>query len=513
MLVSDLLFLCLSYHLAPLKCLIHFVRDRILLEGSKNASIVPILQPKQQKVMDELLANPNITEICMYGAGRSGKTFLCCDYLHERAIAYPGSSHLFIRATMNSLSAGVLSQTFPRLWGAIKKETGANVLQDKTNTGLPFVYHRATPINRFIYYNGSEIRFAGLDLESTNAASLDKILSQEYLTIVFEEATEIDFKTVDLAKSRLAQKVFHAWAKNEDGTPVEGIPKWICTLNPRSFEDWDYVYFQEHKHPTDDTDLKHPERTAWVHFSLDDNISNVSEHYLSTLESTSSSNQQRFLVGMHSDQYEGEIFKHLNWENAPPITEMEKVITYTDPSFKSGPKNDYKASVLLGMKSGAYWVIDGRAMQCTSSQMVINVHELNYEAAQAGWTKPINNWFENAGMPDDFESAITAHSLNTGWVMPYQWDNREKGDKFSRIEAGLEPLNRDGKLFFNEAIKKTHFGRLCSVQFLNFKHKMLATEHDDIPDAVHGGVTLMNMPTLRPGQTRVTDQRSTKRLG
>lgn len=455
---------------------------------------MPVLNEKQQFVLDNYLCNDAITEHCWYGSGRSGKTFLAADYVYERAIAYPGSMHLFIRATMHALTGGVVSQTFPNLWRAIEKETGVNLLQAKADNGQPFIYHRAQPHNKFVLYNGSEIRFVGLDVVSTNAAALDKILSQEYLTIVFEEATEIGFEVVEMAKSRLAQKCYHFL------TGKEAIPKWICTLNPRTFEDWDYIYFQEHKHPLEPEKLiERPEETAIVHFSLMDNIDNVAANYKKTLQSMSTSGQRRFLEGKHGDNFEGEVFKKLNWEAAPHITEFERLLIYTDPSFKSGPKNDYKASALIGKRKGAFWILNGRAQQTVTSQMIRNVHELSYWAYQQGWQGGIGYWFENAGMPDDFEEAVKQHGINNGWTCPYRLDNRDKGDKFSRIEAALEPLNNNGQLFFNEAIKRERFGQLCVVQFLNFKKKMLATEHDDVPDAIHGGITLMNLPEPRVG--------------
>lgn len=460
-----------------------------------------LLQPKQQLVFDEYLASPTIKEICLYGSSRSGKTFLASDYALERAIAYPGSFHLYIRATLTALTSGVVSQTFPDLFRAIAKQPGGvNISETKTDTGLDFIYHRANPYNRFTLYNGSEIRFMGLDTETTNKSALDKILSQEYLTIIIEEGPEVDFEVVEMVKTRMAQKVNH-WI-----TGKPGIPKLIVTLNPRLYDDWDYVYFQKKMHPIDDIPLSNPEEIAAVHFDLADNLENVSDDYLKRLQSLSSSKQTRFLVGEHSDNFEGEIFKKISWEPLPAISEFRRIIIYTDPSFKSGPKNDYKASVVIGERNGAYWIMNGRAAQCTTAQMVLHVSDLYQWVLGIGWKGSVPIWFENAGMPDDFVPAIQSHADVTGWVCPYQSDNRQKGDKFARIEALLEPLNVQGKLFFNRDIKADRFGTLATVQFLNFKHHLLRTEHDDIPDAVHGAVSLMNQPVIKPGGTSMVDK-------
>lgn len=452
-------------------------------------------------VWDNYLSNPEYTDICLNGSSRSGKTFLVVDYNVERAIAYPGSYHLFVRSTLTALTTGVVTQTFPNLWRAYKKHTGIDLSQVKTDRG-PFVVHRSNPYSRFTFYNGSEVRFAGLDTVMSDPTALDKILSTEYLTITIEEAPEVDFKVVEMLKTRLAQKVAHHI------TGEYGVPKLLCTLNPRLFEDWDYQYFHKKLHPIDGSALREEEarRIIAVHFDIADNLENVSSEYVFRLEGMSASMQQRFLKGEHGDSFEGEVFKRLSWEPCPDIKEFERIVIYTDPSYKSGPKNDYKATMAIGLRRGAYWIIDGRAMQCTTSQMMLNVHEVYYNLVQRGWHRPVEIWFENKGMPDDFELAVQNHAVAHKWTCPYKLDNRDKGDKFSRIEAAVVPLNEQGKLFFNSDMKGTTTANLIMVQFLNFKHKLLPTEHDDIPDAVHGGITIMQLPTGKPGGTSMVNK-------
>lgn len=461
-----------------------------------------ILKPKQQFVFETYLANPQYNGICMYGSSRSGKTFLTADYNHNRAVAYPGSFHLYVRATLTALTTGVITQTFPNLFRVYKNVTGVDFMNDRNEQGIKLVEHKANPYNRYSYYNGSEIRFVGLDKVQSDPSALDKILSTEYLTITIEEGPEMDWEVVEMLKTRLAQKVLHY----KTGRP--GVPKIIVTLNPRLFEDWDYVYFQKKYHPIDQVPLseKVASRITSVHFELKDNEGNVSEDYLETLQGLSLSKQLRFLEGKHGDSFEGEIFKKIYWEQLPPLREFEQMIIYTDPSYKSGPKNDFKATVLIGKRQGAFWIIDGRAMQCTTAQMILNTHDIYHNIVAAGWNRPLPVWFENAGMPDDFEVACQTHALNHGWVVPAQLDNRDKGDKFARIETAVEPLNRTGKLFFNSALKSERFGNLTTVQMLNFRKHLLPTEHDDIPDAIHGGITMINMPTIAPGRTHLTQQ-------
>lgn len=458
--------------------------------------IITILQPKQQTVFEEYLASPRYRDICMYGSSRSGKTFLAAYYAHCRAIAYPGSFQLFIRSTLTALTTGVISQTFPNVFRAIEKLTPGFKPDAMTDVGRKFVEHKATPYNRYTYYNGSEIRFFGLDTVMTDRTALDKVLSQEYITIIVEEGPEVDYEVVEVLKTRLAQKVQHHVTKNY------AQPKLLVTLNPRLFEDWDYVYFHNKINPQDEKPLKFPEKIISVHFDLQDNIANVNDEYLEMLQGLSASKQQRFLTGEHADSFEGEIFKQLHWEVLPAITEFESIIIYTDPSYKSGPKNDFKATVAVGVRKGAFWLIDGRAMQTTTAQMILNVHDVYHNLVASGWNKPVQIFFENAGMPDDFTEAVKTHAINNKWVCPYKLDGRDKGDKFARIESILEPLNNNGKLFMNAGLKGAKFANLVMVQFLNFRKHLLPSEHDDIPDAVHGAVTLLNVPVLKAGSTQ-----------
>jgi hypothetical protein len=69
-------------------------------------------------------------------------------------------------------------------------------------------------------------------------------------------------------------------------------------------------------------------------------------------------------------------------------------------------------------------------------------------------------------------------------------DDRKKPDKYSRIEGNLEPLNRMGKLIFNEAEKTNpHMVRLAE-QFLLVNPRLSAPA--DGPDAIEAAVWIIN---------------------
>ncbi len=439
---------------------------------------------KKQITGFNVLSCGKYKDVCLYGSGRSGKTFLVCYFIIRRAMQYPGSYHLFIRSTYTSLLAGVFSQTIPAVLKALKKSPGVDLI----GNGEIRLRHNPAEI---VFYNGSSIRFLGLDTQISNAAATDKILSQEYLTACFEEASEIDYKVVEKVKTRLAQK-------------IEGVrPMSIYTLNPTTFDSWDYIYFSDHINPISKEPVSNPNELYLMHFSVYDNLKNISKDFVENLKNLSPIQRRRFLDGIYGDNFDGEIFQVIYWEELPNIGEFDRIIVYNDPSYKSGPKNDYKATGAIGVRNGAFWLIWCEAMQCTTSQMIINNYLIAQRLYNLGWQQTVEHWFENAGMPDDFIDAVQKHADVTGWVCPYRLDGRQKGDKFARIESALVPLNEQGKLFFNKAMKGERIGSLIAQQFGNFKAKLLPTEHDDIPDMVHGGVTLLNQPTFEPGQTRI----------
>lgn len=436
-----------------------------------------------------LLNSGQYRDISFYGSGRSGKTFLTVYFIIKRALKYPNSYHLFIRSTYTSLLAGVFTQTIPAVLNALKIHPGVDLIDQ----GILRIRQNPAEV---IFRNGSSIRFLGLDTVSTNKSATDKILSQEYLTADFEEANEIDFDVVEKVKTRLAQKV--------DGAH----PMSIFTLNPTSFDSWDYQYFETKINPKSKEPVRNPDQITSMYFSVYDNLNNISDDYVENLSNLSPMQRRRFLDGAYGDNYLGEIFKAIYWENLPPIQEFERITIYNDPSFKSSVKNDYKATVCIGLRRGAFWVIWAEAHQATTAQMILNNFNIAHRLYQLGWMESVVHWIENAGLPDDFPDAVQNFAQSQKWVMPYKLDSRQKGDKYSRIEACLVPLNDQGKLFFNQDMKSERIGSLIAQQFGNFRYKMTPDEHDDIPDAVHGAVSLMNEPQLRPGGTMVINKQS-----
>ena len=183
---------------------------------------------------------------------------------------------------------------------------------------------------------------------------------------------------------------------------------------------------------------------------------------------------------------EGSVFKTLNYKPVQDIRDYKCLCCYTDPSYKDSQKNDFKATILAGLWRDEFHVIKAFCFQGSIAQMVENHFEM---MAIVG---PATCYYlmEEVFMQDMFYTEFSKASKQHGKVIPISGDKREKPEKFSRIEALLEPLNRNGKLYFNEA-EKDHPGmKALHQQMLSFAAGSRA--HDDGPDALEGAIWTIN---------------------
>ena len=86
--------------------------------------------------------------------------------------------------------------------------------------------------------------------------------------------------------------------------------------------------------------------------------------------------------------------------------------------------------------------------------MLENIYELYREAPIAP-----RILMEKKQLPLDFETTFEMFQQERGWVCPLNWDTRNTGDKFTFIEATLEPLFRNGKFIFSPLVKESGASR------------------------------------------------------
>lgn len=144
--------------------------------------------------------------------------------------------------------------------------------------------------------NESEIWLAGLD-----DSRVEKILGMEFSTIYFNEASELDYTSIQIVISRLAQK--------------NSLKKRIWfDFNPPSKSHWSYWLFIKGLDPIDDTPLDNYADYGHMIMNPKDNLENIDEEYLKILEKMPQKERERFLEGKFSDASEGQAYYAFNRE-------------------------------------------------------------------------------------------------------------------------------------------------------------------------------------------------------
>lgn len=206
---------------------------------------------------------------------------------------------------------------------------------------------------------------------------------------------------------------------------------------------------------------------------------------------------------------EGTVFHDLKYDKVPDLRKFRHLVCYCDSSYKNSRKNDFKAIVLIGELDGFYYIIKARLEQTTLHQMLLwffDIRDYVNERTQVYYAVECNG-FQDAWYQDVFLPALRIMERTKG-TLPITPDDRDKPDKFSRIEGNLEPLNRRGQLIFNVAEKEDPHMKRLDEQFLAIEPQLSA--HDDGPDATEGGVWMLNTKLRQMGPINVTPQRRSK---
>ncbi|MDR3226594.1 MAG: hypothetical protein LBT56_02860 [Prevotellaceae bacterium] len=191
---------------------------------------------------------------------------------------------------------------------------------------------------------------------------------------------------------------------------------------------------------------------------------------------------------MNNPINEGSVFerKYIRYGKMLPLREYISLVCYTDPSFKDGTQNDYKATCLVGItKKGEYHVIKCYADQTSVSAMI----RWHYDISDFCGDNPVHFYMESNFIQDLIMNEFKEVGNTIGYQIPVRGDSRKKPDKFARIEA-LQPLFERGFILFNENEKNSIGMMQLEEQLLMFEKG--SKSHDDAPDALEGAIYLLN---------------------
>jgi PBSX family phage terminase large subunit len=254
---------------------------------------------KTAKQVEAISLMSRFIEVLLEGGSRSGKTFIAVYAIIVRSLKYSDSRHLIVRKHFNHIKQSIWYQTIPMVLKIAFP--GTKIKENKADWFIEFE-------------NGSQIWIAGTD----DKERIEKILGSEWDTIYLNEASQIPFETYETLKTRL--------------NPSKGIkPLFLIDYNPPSMNHWGFLIFHKGLNPEDRQPLKNKDRYAMIKVNPGDNVANLSEGYIETLESMSESKKRRFLYGNYSDDSEGALWKR-PWIDKNRITDFEakeKVLTVT----------------------------------------------------------------------------------------------------------------------------------------------------------------------------------------
>jgi PBSX family phage terminase large subunit len=226
--------------------------------------------PKQKEAI-RLLASAS-RYVMLFGGSRSGKTFIAVYAIVVRA-AMVQSRHVILRLNFNHVKTSIWSDTLVKVLKTCFPDL--NVEWNKTD------YYIKLP-------NGSEIWIAGLDDEKR----VEKILGKEYSTMYFNECSQIPFKSVQIALTRLAEK--NSLTK-----------KAYFDMNPPSKKHWSYWLFVKGLDPIDNVPVD-KNKYASILMNPKDNLDNIDPEYITeVLDNLSEAQKKRFRDGEFSSDDDG----------------------------------------------------------------------------------------------------------------------------------------------------------------------------------------------------------------
>jgi PBSX family phage terminase large subunit len=272
---------------------------------------------KKQKVANRIFSNKKHKRILLYGGAKSGKTFFILRVILYRAFKCPNSNHLILRNVF--------------------KDCNLSIIQPLNKLLKPFKDYYKYDKEKHIYEfcNGSIIEVKGVGYQE------DRILGPGYSTIFFNEASEINFSTVEYYASRLSEKNI-----------LRKLMLFDC--NPPNPRHWVHKVFKEKKNGYDNEPLKYPEMYASLLMNPIDNKENLAENYIEqNLETLSRKKRDRLLLGLFVNP-EGMVFENFNdscLKNYAELPSFEYIYAGSDTNGFN------KASILVGQAGETVYLL------------------------------------------------------------------------------------------------------------------------------------------------------------
>lgn len=296
-----------------------------------------------QKRAIELLSSSH-KHIALLGGSRSGKSFIILYALFVRACKVK-SRQVALRKTFNAIKTSLWMDT------AIK-------VSKLCFPGLPLQWNKT---DYFITFpNGSELWFAGLDDDKR----VEKILGKEYSGIFFNEITQMDYRSVQMALTRLAEK-------------NDLKKKAYYDLNPSEKTHWGYYQFIKKLNPADNEPLLDPDNYAWLRMNPKDNLDNIDQDYLKMLESMPEKERMRFLEGEFQDESDGQVYYEFRREDHVKEFEIRPGTKFICSDFNVQPH----CSIAVQFINGKIQVVEEFFLENSDTPRAVSAWSKSYRGA------------------------------------------------------------------------------------------------------------------------------------
>lgn len=233
---------------------------------------------KQKEAM-ALMADPAVNEIFLYGGARAAKTFLIMCCLVFRALKAPFSRHAVIRSVFKDVKNTIAFQTLID----IKRKLF-------TPIGVELVLHKQDWLID-LPQTGSKIWLAGVD----DNKRLEQVLGLGLNTVFLNEASKMNYKVLNLIKTRLAEK-------------CPGLlNRLYIDANPPPTHHWTFKRYIKGVEPIDKTPLDMSTIRSLL-MNPTDNLENIAPGYIEDLRKLPKSVQARFLYGEFAPVLDGAVY-------------------------------------------------------------------------------------------------------------------------------------------------------------------------------------------------------------
>lgn len=193
---------------------------------------------------------------------------------------------------------------------------------------------------------------------------------------------------------------------------------------------------------------------------------------------------------------EGKVFDEMTFGKCPKLHEYPFIVVYADPSpsnkdkptLKSKNQNSCKAVVVMGYSDQKFYMHKCWVNVTNNDTFIDWLYTAN---DLVKGKNVVYNYIENNGLQNPFYEQILLPLIHEKGKQPGRTilgvtpDDRDKPEKFFRVEANLQHLNKNGLLILNEDEKNDPHMKKMVAQF---KSVSPTSRTMDGPDATEGAV-------------------------